>query len=530
MKRTFISLACTCVAFVFAASLPVVCAAQDELPEDEPLVEAEPNPLFDLFYKVDDLLTAGDKDAATAMIVGALDDAQYAKQRTDLATVVQRFLLFTEQDAKAREIFLQTVRTEPETARPGFELIHGYYLSKGQAEEALAWARELLEQPLPDDMRRTAVLWVLNGLLENGDEDAFFAELPRLESFEPADACNVAAELCRSAYYKDRFDLLSKEIELFRAAPYGKDAAFAKTAAMYDLLAKAARSDWDGVEADFPNVLTLLDDRDLRFVLSRVFANARQQGNAAVAERIAMATLRSDAVRDFASVRQTAAREWVNLGVAADPACLPDRAAELRALGLPADDVFSNISRHLYDALNDLPTMSRIIEELDILRPLLSDDARRNSLDTLMLDAAFVTENYDRAYAIIEAGVPDRDEDWHTMTKTKILAHMALKKGDTDEAVKNFRAFMDFIAKTDETNTDPTTDIVYTPDSILGFNAKRIGDIYTKAGRTDEAAAAYAEARGYYTKALEAAKSAEEGKGFGPETIQYLENELKSLQ
>ena len=528
MKRICLSFASTCLAFVFATGLPAVCAAQDE-PVDETLVEAEPNPLFDLFYKVDDLLTAGDKDAATAMIIGALDDAQYAKHRTDLATVVQRFLLFTEQDAKAREIFLEMVRTEPETARPGFELIHGYYQSKGQAEEALAWARELLEQPLPDDMRRTAVLWILHGLLESGDEDAFFAELPRLESFEPADACNVAAELCRSAYYKDRFDLLSKEIALFRAAPYGNDPAFSKTAAMYDLLSKAARSDWEGAEADFPKVLTLLDERDLRFVLQRVFANARQQNNTAVAERIAMATLRSDATSDFATVRQSAAREWVNLGVAADPTSLPDRAAELRALGLPADAVYSNISRHLYEVLDDKATMRRLIEELDVLRPLLSDDSHRNSLDTLMLDAAFVVDDFERALSIVEAGVSDRDEDWHTMTRAKLKAHLAQQKGDVDEAVKYFRAFMDCIAKTTDTNSDPTTNVVHTPESILGFNAKRIGDIYTKAGRATEAAAAYAEAREHFAKALETAKGTDEDKGLGPETVKYLEDEIKAL-
>ena len=513
----------------FMTAMPVICSAEDAPPQDEALVEADVNPLYDLFYKVDDLLTAEKKDEATAMILGAMDDPLYAKHRTDLATVIQRFLLFTEQDAKAREVFLETVRTEPETARPGFEFIYNYYLSNGRKDDALAWARELLEQPLPDDMASHAATWVLKGLFDADDMDGFFAELPRLDSFKPEDACAIASELCRNAYYGEKFDFLTKLIDAFRAAPYGKEPALEKATSMYALLALAAQRDWDGVEAGFDGALSSLDERDVRFVLTRLFDAARTQNAPAIAEKFARKALSSEAVKGYAGVRSVAAREWVSQGVAANPACLPDRAAELRALDLPADVVFSTISRHFYTTLDDIPTVRRIIEELDILRPLLSDDSRRNSLDTLMLDAAFVTEQFERALAIIDNGVPDRDEEWHAMTRSKIKAHIALQKDDIEEAVKNFRAFMNSIAKSTETNTDPMTGIVYSPDSIVGFNAKRIGDIYTKAGRTEEAAAAYAEARASFQKAYEEAKAEGEAKGYGPETISYLEKSLSEL-
>ena len=104
-----------------------------------------------------------------------------------------------------------------------------------------------------------------------------------------------------------------------------------------------------------------------------------------------------------------------------------------------------------------------------------------------------------------------------------------MQKGDIDEAVKGFRAFMALVAKTTDTQPDPTNGVVYSPDMIQGFNAKRIGDIYKKAGRDAEAAAAYAEARAFYEKALPAAKGNDNDKGLGEETVQYIENELKSL-
>ena len=170
-------------------ALPIVAPAQaEETPTDaEPdFMEVEPNPLYELFYKVDDLLTGGDKEGATEMILGALDDVQYAKQKGDLARVVQQFLIFTEQVPKAREIFLETVRTEPEIARPGFEVIYMYYQNQGDTEAAVSWARELLEQPLTPEMKQTAAGWLLNGLLNLGDEEGFFKELPVLDTFDPA--------------------------------------------------------------------------------------------------------------------------------------------------------------------------------------------------------------------------------------------------------------------------------------------------------------------------------------------------------
>lgn len=537
MKRILPSFASISLVML-VASLPAVCSAEedpvvDEAPVEEEYVEAEPNPLFDLFYKVDDLLTAGDTEAATDMIIGALDDAQYAKYRTDLATVVQRFLLYTKQDTKARELFLETVRTEPETARPGFELIYSYYRNMDDPASALAWARELLEQPLPDDMKRQATGWLLNGLLDAGDEDGFFAELPRLNDYEPDQACAVASEMCKSAYNREKYDLLAREIAAFREAPYGKEPAMERTILLYDKLTKAAQGDWSGVESDFAQVLSTLDETDLRFLLRRVLSTARQQSHADVADRLAESVLRSEACKGYDNLRSIAAREWVSLGVESDPASLPDRAAALRALGLPANVVLSTISRHFYTILDNLPIVRRIIVEFDELRPLLEDDSRRNSLDSLMLDAAFVTEDYARALKVVEEGIPDRDETWHAMTRTKLGAHIALQKGDVDEAVRNFRAFMDIVAQSTETTTDPTSNVIHTPESILGFNAKRIGDIYSGAGRAEEAAKAYAEARDYYVKALARAKGESgiegEEKGLGEETIEYIQKEMSAI-
>ena len=514
----------------FSAFFVVPPSVAEETATAEPeMVDVEPNPLYELFYKVDDLLVNGDKEGATQMIVGALQDIQYAKQKGDLARVVQSFLLYTEQVDKAREIFLETIRTEPEIARPGFEMIYNHYTNRGEFEAATAWARELLEQPLLPDMKQIAAGWLLNGLLAQGDEDGFFQELPILDEFDPSVSCNVAKDLCQAAYTREKYDLLAKQLAVFAKAPYGQEPALVRVATQYGILAKAATGAWEDVKADFGKMLETLEERDVRSVITRLFSVARQQGKTDIAESLADTVLHSEVCRNYSGVRSAAAREWVADCVARDGALLPSCAASLRALGLPPNVVLTSISRHFYDILDDIPTVRGVIGELDAVRPLLEDDAHRNTVDSLLLDAAFVTEDFERALAILEAGVPDRDEAWHELTKTKIRAHIALQKGDIDEAVKGFRAFMDLVAKSAETQPDPTSGIMYSPEMIQGFNAKRIGDIYSNAGRASEAAASYGEARAFYETALEKAKGDGDDKGLGPETVQFIENELKTL-
>jgi len=101
--------------------------------------------------------------------------------------------------------------------------------------------------------------------------------------------------------------------------------------------------------------------------------------------------------------------------------------------------------------------------------------------------------------------VPGHDPAWQATMLNKVKAHQALKEGNTDEAVKRFRAFMDAIAsQEDQGHRDPVTDERVSRPMILGYNAKRIGDILVAAGRADEAAKAYAEATANYRDALTA--------------------------
>ena len=141
-------------------------------------------------------------------------------------------------------------------------------------------------------------------------------------------------------------------------------------------------------------------------------------------------------------------------------------------------------------------------------------------LKSFELDADFVLGDYDAALAVIDGGIADHDAAWHQMTRTKILAHKALADKEWATAVARFREFLDLLP--DEDQHDPTTGIVFSRDSLVGLNEKRIGDIWTEAGDPAKAAAAYAAAREAYEKAIEKNQA-------GSETADYLQARLAEI-
>jgi tetratricopeptide (TPR) repeat protein len=144
------------------------------------------------------------------------------------------------------------------------------------------------------------------------------------------------------------------------------------------------------------------------------------------------------------------------------------------------------------------------------LAPLVGSDETRNTLKTMVLDASFVSDDYDSALDILRQGIADRDESWHLMAISKVEAHKALKEERPRDAVKHFREFMAaFSAAKDEITSDPVTGVIFSREMILGRNAKRIGDIYKEIPDDEAATKAYAEARGYYQKALAAEQDRE---------------------
>jgi tetratricopeptide (TPR) repeat protein len=150
-------------------------------------------------------------------------------------------------------------------------------------------------------------------------------------------------------------------------------------------------------------------------------------------------------------------------------------------------------NRETFDALNQL--CEAIRAEADV-------KMSQRQLDGILLDISYFREDYEGSLKIIDRGLIPDDPSKKDMLITKVNAHIALKKGDYKTAIDCFRKFMAVIAKDNADTVDPIDQVRVSPEMILGLNARRIGDLWGKAGDPVEAAKAYAEARQYYSEAL----------------------------
>jgi tetratricopeptide (TPR) repeat protein len=122
----------------------------------------------------------------------------------------------------------------------------------------------------------------------------------------------------------------------------------------------------------------------------------------------------------------------------------------------------------------------------------------------MLLDVAYYMQDFKQAKEIVERGIPGYDEDWHAEMLNKINAHLAMQDGRYEDAIKHFREHMARVEAWDNPMVNPSDGLSMTREMVLGFNEKRIGDVYSKMdGKRDEVIAAYKRARNWYNKALE---------------------------
>ena len=134
---------------------------------DEQEVVVDEAKIIDLIHTVDGLYKNAQTNAANQVFFDALENKELLPAAERISNLMIRFLLFSEQVEVAQSKFLALLRTAPDQVMTSNDLIYGYLLETGKQEAALDWARVLLAQDLPSEMRITAARWVLEAVLTN---------------------------------------------------------------------------------------------------------------------------------------------------------------------------------------------------------------------------------------------------------------------------------------------------------------------------------------------------------------------------
>ncbi len=207
------------------------------------------------------------------------------------------------------------------------------------------------------------------------------------------------------------------------------------------------------------------------------------------------------------AVREAAARHWMrSVRERKDVAGMGVRLVSLRERGLSAGFIADQMDGVYTEFLGsgDAKAMAPVYAMFDSLMKNSQDLNFKRRVAGYLLDMGFFLEKYAESLALVESDLFKDDERVMTgVLAAKIKAHLALQEKRTDDAVRHFREFMLLISKQMvDREMDPLDGSWVTADMVMGLNCRRIGDILAEAGRAEEAAKAYAEARGYYEKAL----------------------------
>lgn len=434
------------------------------------------------------------------------------------------------EDATAR--YLRAVqKKDEELAQGGFDAVPAYHHGKGDMDAMLAWADRLLALPLSKEMRQRTVLLRLHVLLVTGKTEALADMVPEcVRVFGDEAGRQALGPIARNLVMKEQYPAAEKFLAAVEAAA-GDSAALKTLVATERVQLLAMQGQWEQAEAAFRTAAPMLSDEELAASLGNVAAVANRRKTPAETDRFTRFVLEQPG--DKARAVQRAASAWVNAVTAAtNYAAVPARLEQLLAWKVPADVVAPLYFREFYKVAQvGAPQLEAMAAVGNALAPAVQKQENSDAICTLLLDGAFLREDYAGALALLEKGVPGRDPDWHGMAICKVKAHLALQKGDTAEAVERFREFMSYVDKTwKEPEQDPSTGILYTKEMTLGFNARRIGDILKKAGDQNGASRSYAEARVYYEKALAESKPESDAHGKIKEELALLAEAAKPAE
>lgn len=481
--------------------------------------------LYSLISDVDNLLMEGQTNAANSLFLGAMDKEEFSSLKEPLFNTMIRYFLGTGQFEPAKEQYLNALRTMPEIAEPGFDAIYGAHLNAGDEEGALEWARVLATQDIGEHLRMTADDWLINSLYRTAKYDEMIAAVANgINKYEAAKFAPIVEMHGRRAVNDGNVGVAEKLVEAI-AGSDKKDATELKNAgAVLQVYADAASGAWEKVTARMPELTATLPDSQLLPAVRFTLTSAVKAGKPDMADAVAGALLEDSNASKVPQTRFACAREWAavvfrpgSLGVAA----YPERFEALMQRDLPAEQLFTVFANNFYGVLSDQDATAKTLLLGEKLLPELTDVSLNEAMRLYMLDMCFMVEDYGRALEMLEKGFSEHDEEWHKMSIAKVRAHKALVEKDYDAAVKYFREFMGSLGEDDV--VDPVTSITFSHATLMGNNEKRIGDILTEAGKTDEAAKAYATADEWYAKALEGNKA-------GKETEDYIKEQRASLQ
>ena len=452
-----------------------------------------------------------------------LKTARYAAHKETFFAQKIDLLLAQGNDAAAGDLILAAWSSEPPLARSAYGRLYNHYQQQNNAGAIQSWCKRLLGlgTVLPPDVRTQALNWQLSAALAVKDPAAARASVDDLmAALKPEEAAPLLQNALGGLIDAGQHELASA-LTSHIAGKKSDAPLYRELAATLALRCILASKDWDKFTPAFQDCVTQLRDDPLLTLLRTVFTAFQKDSRKELLEQSSKLVIFN--ALDKTNSVNFASRIWVESGVATDKKMLPERLDSLLQAKVSPIQVGNLFDRYFYEMVDNLDTIRALCTLGERILSVCSDETTVNNLKVKILDGAFIVENYDLAVHMLEQGIPGKDKAWHEMSLPKVKAHRAMAQKNPREAVKYFRDFMNaWIDSKQEEEYDPTSGIAYSREWILGRNANRIAGILDTIPDKAEADKARAEARAFFTAALEKAKN-------DAEALKLLKQETKGM-
>lgn len=493
---------------ISSAQAPVI---PPDFPPPEPEMMINPADAYgnEVMMRADQMVQVNDKNGALALLTENFD--RFTGLRACVFGKILDVFLAQDNVKAARQLYLQNAKHDPELARAGINQLYSYYVQKKDSGAVMEWTGQLMDLPLPDDVKPLSFTWHLNAVCSGG---------VTAEARSLVRNCigKFSAETCRSIFSptitalieSGKYDDVTRLLDIIEKD--GKNSKGARDLQSMVLVTRIRiifiQKQWKEGEAFFMKKAADLSSDDAAGLISFIAANAQNREEFDAVDRMSMFVVKSQKENNRARI-EAAACSLHMLKMNNKITEIPARFEQLLAMGLPTIPLYSLYCEYFYPViiLENKDASIQLMAFGDKLSDKLDNQDDKKQMALFLIDGLFTIGDYERSLQTVAANEKYWQKEWLDSTRDKIGAHLALQNKNYKKAIEGFRKYMDYIAKNNTGAYNPASDQLYTPEMLLGFNALRIGNILRDNLKDEDGARkAYDEAEQYLKKALAGVK------------------------
>ena len=456
-----------------------------------------------LEIEIADLKAEEGRAAAIEYMTGLLTDPEHTEQKPQVVDWLLEEYLSEDSIETVQDTYLQLAASDDMIARLGYGKMMQASMSTNTAA-TISWYEKILSAPVSAEMK--VFVWKLRSqeCATAGTIAPVAERLEEILGLSPGTDVSVLSAVTQQGL--QICDYTGLEVLLAAIETRGgdrDDLTHLRLRVTADILLQQEKV----VEAEtfLATNGVALGDPDLSSRSAKLLELAIKAGDQAMVSRVVLAALASGNERP--KTRHAVVRSWLRASEKAGQwGDFVERIEVALDAGCPGDSLLPAVRSSFHTIMlspdealqrSCIAVTERLSAECEF------DEGRQQSIKLLLLDGSFYVQDFKRAYAIVEAGVRLYDEEWHATTKEKVGAHLALQEGRKEDAIALFRKHMARVELWDAPVINPENGARMCREAVLGFNEKRLGDIYAGMdSRSEDASAAYARARDWYQKAM----------------------------